>query len=220
MDPIKVQVQMIIDRMKEVLSVKTDVELAEALQIGKSSIGVWRMRDRAPIPECVQIAQNHAISLDWLVFGRGKKTLESDGVLPTGNAVSSPIEYVEIQAFEMDDVADSSASKVIKIPRDWMTRYGIDNCSPAAIRVPGNTMSPTVEDGDVVIFDRRERDVDGVYVVRIADSIRVRRVQRMTGGSLHLRNDNPAYENDVIELGGTDHVELLGYCFLVLRQIR
>lgn len=53
--------------------------------------------------------------------------------------------------------------------------------------------------------------------MRQGNSIRIKRVQRMQGGALHLINDNPKYEPEVVGADQAEAVEFIGYCFGILR---
>ncbi|SEK14462.1 hypothetical protein SAMN05192539_11071, partial [Paraburkholderia diazotrophica] len=49
---------------------------------------------------------------------------------------------------------------------------------------------------------------------------RLRRVQRMHGGEMHLLTDNAAYQSEIISADQVDAVEFIGYCFAILRNLR
>lgn len=64
----------IIDRMKEALDVKTDIELARALGIkGNGVVSTWKHRNRIPYKECDVISQKTGVSFEWLLSGEGAK---------------------------------------------------------------------------------------------------------------------------------------------------
>lgn len=231
----KARIQGIVDRMKEVIGVKSDVDLAEAIGASRSSPAVWKIRDRMPLAECVALAEKRGVSLDWLVLGRGAPGIEEPeqnlNMIGTPD-IESTGDYVELPAFEMPAfIEGETAQSTIRLPRAWLEPEalgiveGVNDSSFApmetiAMRVPGNSMATTINNGDVVLVDRRSRDVDGVYVLRMGDSIRLRRVQRMHGGELHLLTDNPAYQSEIISADQVDAVEFIGYCFAILRNLR
>jgi hypothetical protein len=221
----KVLVQDIVDRMKQVVCVSKDVDLAEALGLSRSNPAVWKIRDRIPFAECMAIAEKHGVSLDWLVLGRGTPEIDASAEsVPAPDGCGEREEaYVELQAFEMPDLLNADSSQLLaRVPAVWIEREGLaasEPLDPVAMRYVGNNMAPTIVDGDVLIVDRRPRDVDGVYVMRLGDSIRIKRVQRMQGGTLHLLNDNPKYETEVLDAEQADAVEFIGYCFAILRGL-
>lgn len=65
------------------------------------------------------------------------------------------------------------------------------------IRVSGDSMAPTLADGDEILVDRgdgAERLRDGIYVLRIDDALVVKRVTlHPAARTLSIRGDNPAY---------------------------
>lgn len=65
------------------------------------------------------------------------------------------------------------------------------------IRVAGDSMAPTLADGDDILVDRGDgagRLRDGIYVLRIDDALVVKRLALSPAGrGLSVRSDNPAY---------------------------
>ncbi|HEV2817094.1 MAG TPA: S24 family peptidase [Allosphingosinicella sp.] len=65
------------------------------------------------------------------------------------------------------------------------------------IRVSGDSMAPTLGDGDDILVDRgdgAERVRDGVYVLRMDDALVVKRLAlNPAARTLAIRSDNPAY---------------------------
>lgn len=65
------------------------------------------------------------------------------------------------------------------------------------IRVSGDSMAPTLGDGDDILVDRgdgAERVRDGVYVLRMEDALVVKRLAlHPVARTLAIRSDNPAY---------------------------
>lgn len=60
----------VLSRLKTLFAVKTDADLAEAMEVKKTTLSSWKQRESVPYSECVQIAQKQNISLDWLLAGR------------------------------------------------------------------------------------------------------------------------------------------------------
>lgn len=217
----KVLIQAIVDRMKEVLGVSKDVELAEAIGVSRSQVAVWKIRERLPLAECLAIAEQKGISLDWLVLGRGLPGIdEPELALHPEVEASSSENHVEVRAFDMATFLEGDARLTLRFPIGWLEGQGVSIDDTIAMRNGGDAMSPTICDGDVLLIDRRPRDTDGVYVVRVGESMRIRRVQRMHGGALHLHCDNPHYATDVIEADHADDIEIIGYCVAHVCRVR
>ena len=62
------------------------------------------------------------------------------------------------------------------------------------IRVAGDSMRPTLSDGDDILVDRSAAGAplrDGIYVLRIEDALLVKRVALGPDGRIAIRSDNP-----------------------------
>jgi len=79
----------------------------------------------------------------------------------------------------------------------WLRRIGRDARNLSLIAVEGDSMAPTLADGDEIMVDRADgaaRLRDGIYVLRIDDALVVKRVALApTGRAVSVRSDNPAY---------------------------
>jgi len=73
-------------------------------------------------------------------------------------------------------------------------RLALREDQAAIVRVRGDSMEPGLIDGDLIIVDRARRLPDGrgaVFVIRIDDTLMVKRVRRTPAG-LQAVSDNPA----------------------------
>jgi hypothetical protein len=81
----------------------------------------------------------------------------------------------------------------------WLRRLGVGGGGPgrlSVIRVDGDSMSPTLSDGDEILVDREDgagRLRDGIYVLRVEGALVVKRLAVGPGGRLSVRSDNQAY---------------------------
>jgi Peptidase S24-like len=79
----------------------------------------------------------------------------------------------------------------------WLRRLTSDPANVSAIRVKGDSMMPTLADGDDILVDRgdaADRLRDGIYVLRIDDALNVKRIAlNPAGRTVTIRSDNTAY---------------------------
>lgn len=76
----------------------------------------------------------------------------------------------------------------------WLRGQGLDPALLSAIAVAGDSMEPTLRDGDEILVDRRPRPWrDGVHVVRVGEALLVKRLDFGRPGVIGLISDNPAY---------------------------
>ena len=75
----------------------------------------------------------------------------------------------------------------------WLKANGLDAAMLSAIEVEGDSMDPTLRDGDEILVDRTVRPLRaGIHVLRLDDVLLVKRVER-AGDALRLISDNRAY---------------------------
>ena len=85
---------------------------------------------------------------------------------------------------------DDSANEYISVPNN-LKKYGKNL---AATRVRGDSMEPTLHDGDTIICDNNGYDgTDGIYTIHYKGSGFVKRLQS-TGDTVKIISDNPRYE--------------------------
>ena len=90
----------------------------------------------------------------------------------------------------------------------WMREQGLDPAMLSAIVVAGDSMEPTLRDGDEILVDRTPRQWrDGIHVVRTGDVLLVKRLDTGRPGVVALVSDNPAYRT--LELA-REEVQVIG----------
>ena len=81
----------------------------------------------------------------------------------------------------------------------WLRELGADPRALSIIRVEGDSMAPTLDDGDDILVDGGDaaaRLRDGIYVLRMDDVLMVKRVARAPGqGRISVISDNPHYRS-------------------------
>lgn len=78
----------------------------------------------------------------------------------------------------------------------WLRDLGADARALSIIRVEGDSMAPTLNDGDDILVDGGDaasRMRDGIYVLRMDDVLMVKRVARAPQGRISVISDNPQY---------------------------
>ena len=69
----KKQVEDILERLKSVESVKYDYEIAQILDVSKSTVSYWRKKNVLPIKHIVKYTLPRSFSLYWIIKGEGFK---------------------------------------------------------------------------------------------------------------------------------------------------
>lgn len=82
----------------------------------------------------------------------------------------------------------------IRFSPRWLRSMGLRPEMLSAIVVSGDSMEPVLRDGDEILVDRDWRPLrDGIHVVRLDDTVLVKRLESGRAGRIALLSDNPAY---------------------------
>lgn len=76
----------------------------------------------------------------------------------------------------------------------WLKGQGLEPANLSVIEVEGDSMEPTLRDGDEILVDRSPRPMRaGVHVIRLDDVLLVKRLETGPAGTIRVISDNPAY---------------------------
>lgn len=101
-----------------------------------------------------------------------------------------------------------------------LASLGVREEESAVLRAQGDSMSPTIEDGDRMLIDERDRKVvakGGIFVVRMDGALMVKRLAR-AGELIAITSDNMDFPP--IPSRAPDEVEVLGRVVWLSRALR
>lgn len=77
----------------------------------------------------------------------------------------------------------------------WLEQNGISAGDSILINVRGDSMRPSLYDGDLVMIDRRKTQIRSgqIYVFREGDVLRIKRLEVIPDAAIILRSDNPEH---------------------------
>lgn len=148
-------------------------------------------------------------------FGVSEAELGGPEEISPASAGKRSVSWVDVPRLALGASAGSGALAADEQPigafrfsARWLRDQGLDPAMVSAIAVEGDSMEPTLRDGDEILVDRSPRPLrDGIHVVRAGEALLVKRVDTARPGAIVLRSDNPAYAP--VELAPGE-VELIG----------
>ena len=81
---------------------------------------------------------------------------------------------------------------------EYRTITTADAANVKMLRVTGDSMEPTLSDGDWVLVDTSQHfvDRDGLFLIRMTSGLAVKRIQNTIGADIIIKSDNVKY-NDI-----------------------
>jgi hypothetical protein len=95
--------QAVLTRLKQITGTKSDASLSLALNVSPQTLSSWKGRDSTPYSLCVEIAQSHGVSLDWLLLGEGPILRQETSHPPSENPDSSTRENTILALWRLLD---------------------------------------------------------------------------------------------------------------------
>ncbi len=201
-------------RLDEVLRKFVSVaELARAIGVSDNAIYKWLSgRGQPSVANLVALARAAKVSVEWLATGQehpAPKRSAARAAEPAGFAYVAGYDLKEPggrgEPLRSEQIVDYLAFK-----KDWVrARLKVDPRNLLLIEAIGDSMSPTLEEADLLLVDLGEPRFrhDGIYVLRREHELAVKRLQRRPDGALNIISDNPAYQASIV---ASDSVHIIG----------
>lgn len=136
---------------------------------------------------------------------------------PDGDMVAVPWLAVSAAAGP-GRVAEERVLRSEALPRAALRAAGIATASASLIGVIGDSMAPTLRDGDRLLIDRGARRLvarGAIFVLRRDDLLAVKRLIPH-GAEVEIRSDNPLWP---VERVRTGEIDVIGRARLLLRTL-
>ena len=148
-------------------------------------------------------------------FGVDESVLGGAEEISSAPPTSSVSPWVDVPRLALGASAGPGAMAGAETPfgqfrygRDWLRAQGLSAAQLSVIAVAGDSMIPTLHDGDEILVDRTPRHPrDGVHVVRVGDSLLVKRLVFERPGQVRVISDNRSYDPYDLPL---DEVAVIG----------
>jgi hypothetical protein len=104
---------------------------------------------------------------------------------------------------------DEAARRPGALSEALLRELGVRAAAASMIRVEGDSMEPTLSDGDEILVDRDRREVrgkGGIFVIRLDGGLMVKRLRPAVGG-VEVVSDNPAWSTRLVRGG---ELEVIG----------
>lgn len=202
----------IIEKLRDVLSSEKkegkvfDKEIASALDISSVNFATMKKRNSIPFSNILDFCALKKISINWMLYGQDPSSLIDSTdkywikYYPTVSVSAGGGAYDNEEEYEKLDLPDFFIDVI----------GGSDNLKNVeAINVTGDSMEPTLNNGNIIFIDKSKKDVskDGIYAFVNENGLFVKRIQRRVDGALDVISDNKeypvqiTYKNDITVLG-------------------
>jgi phage repressor protein C with HTH and peptisase S24 domain len=190
-------------------------QIAEACDVSVQGVYKWFNEGKVARKHVAKLTSLLGVSSDELLFGKAPARIDDappeaeeftfvtrgDGPMLS----AGPGRYVWKQ-----EIIDNSHA----FRRDWLKQKGLFKDQCRLIAVKGDSMSPYLQDGDIVLVNMADRVIKSgeVYAIAVEDELRVKRLVKRTDGALEVKSDNPSpqYPTEVLEGRQIERLNVIG----------
>lgn len=181
-------------------------------------------RSEPNMSQLIKIASTANVQIDWLATGELPKEKSS----PDANAQATPCicmdgfneEYVLIPGYHLTVSTGSGSAwngeqvkRHLAFRRKWLKYRGLDASRLAVVFAKGDSMQPTINNGDSILVDTSKNQVvDGsIFVLRLGDDLYAKRLQKNIDGGITVISDNRTeYPIQVVHPDQMDSLAVIG----------
>jgi phage repressor protein C with HTH and peptisase S24 domain len=170
--------------------------------IRKGSPRKLEEQDRAKLAQFFEVAEDELREAQENSYVKAPRQRESG-------------DWVEVSRLDLGASAgpgrvtgSEAAFDTFRFSRRWLAEQGLERAQLSAITVEGDSMEPLLNNGDEILVDCSPRPFrDGIHVVRLGDTLMVKRVASAGPGRVALLSQNLAYPP--VEIAA-DEVAIIG----------
>lgn len=192
------------ERLKRALALRemTPADLVKARVLSKA--GVYFILDGTTKAETIRaetvakLCKALRVNRDWLQYGRGPIEGADSRSEPDWKDVTGYAQAVGLGAgAEAQEYAETHS---LKFKTSSLRKRGILGGKLSVYYGKGDSMQPTIKDGDAILFDEADtRILDGrLYVVQVGKEIYVKRAE-VLDDTVYFRSDNPSGDHNWVK---------------------
>lgn len=173
----------------------SQARLADRLGVNQPDISRWK---KGSEPKGHNMEALRSLAVEYGVLDRDQPT-----AAVSENVVMVARYAVRASAGDGAVVLAEEVADWFRVGRDWLERYVPRGARTGVIEARGDSMHPTIRDGDILLlnFDIDRQDVanGGVFVITIDGNLFVKRLQIMLDGSIQIMSDNELYDTELVD---------------------
>lgn len=213
MDNNQLKFTVFFERLKAVTSIKTQVDLAKALNLGKATISIAKNKNQVPAKWVLQIAELFDLNASWLYSGMGEPFTRQTPKHDDPSLAKSTINILVAepspnQQGGLKFHASENGQTHIVLKKKLDSKF---TGQAIVIKMNGPAMEPTIRSGEYLIVDLGQQHplTDEVVLVELNQEVYVRRIERQPE-QLILYADNPVYTPIILPVKRTNVLKILG----------
>ena len=170
---------------------------SEKIDLAAQSLARYEKNKVNPSMEFIaKLTDMFNINSNWLLTGKGEMFISND---TTKNSDNYFIDLLNVRAGAGEGIYNYVIETVDTISLDKsFFRTPINTNKIKGIQVDGDSMEPTLRDGDYVLIDENINfGTNGIYAIQYGGQILIKRLQFKMDGTILIISDNDKYDKEL-----------------------
>ena len=170
---------------------------SEKIDLAAQSLARYEKNKVNPSMEFIaKLTDMFNINSNWLLTGKGEMFISND---TTKNSDNYFIDLLNVRAGAGEGIYNYVIETVDTISLDKsFFRTPINTNKIKGIQVDGDSMEPTLRDGDYVLIDENINfGTNGIYAIQYGGQILIKRLQFKMDGTILIISDNDKYDKEM-----------------------
>ena len=211
----------IIEKLKDLLSQQKqgkkifDKDIATALNLTSVNLATLKKRNSIPYSNLLDFCALKKISINWLLYNQDPSSL----IQTTDKYWIRYYPHINVSAgggaFE-----NSQEANWLQLPEYMIQIIGGNSNlkNIEAINVIGDSMEPTLHDGNIIFIDRSKQEIinNSIYAFLENDNLYVKRIQKNKDNTLSIISDNSYYNTRIIE---KQYIKIIGKVISLIGRV-
>ncbi len=184
-----------------------DKDIAQLLNISQMNFATMKKRNKLPFHELLDFCAKRSIAINWLLYNQSPESL-----------IESTNQFYKVRYFASLSASaggggegEELASESLRIEAPFVAALGGEKALRfiEALHVSGDSMEPLLGYNDLIFINRAKVSVGrgGIFALRTAEGLLVKRIQPRKDGKLEIISDNDVYPSFSVAL---NEIEILG----------
>lgn len=200
------------ERLREARENRSMDQATLAVKVGIVTRTLQRWEKGEQVPDglyLTKIAKATSVQASWLLTGEGEMyptPVRPDNVYPLTPAGRRKVRLVDLPLISAVPAGKVATMFHPDFVDDYVTVDDVKDPDAFALKVKGNSMSPRIEDGDIVIISPQQEAHSGdICVIRVSGEDTLKKV-KFEGNYVHLIPLNPEFEPVTVKKKDVDFV--------------
>ena len=204
----------------------SQAELARRVGISQQAVGKLVNGSSRSTPNIGKTAQVLETTPAYLV-GQVEDPQEGAMLLPTDDVIADQLDLVTIDEIDLafglgETFTDQIPVEITprRFPRAWLA--GLTDAPPSLLvfaRGRGDSMMPTLLDGDIVLIDKSQTDFrqqDVLWALTMGDAAMIKRLRVRPSGRIAILSDNATVPQDEVD---SSDIRIVGRVVFIGRRM-